>query len=79
MGFSGLRHFGPPLVHHMQLKIRKETSVSNFMLVDSPGMIDSPITQDSDFNKSGGFDRGYGEYIYLLCSFMKYIPFFRII
>jgi ribosome maturation factor RimP len=54
MGFSGLRQFGPPLVHHMQLKIRSNTSAQNFMLVDSPGMIDSPLARHSDFNKAAG-------------------------
>ena len=38
MGFSGLRTFGPTLLHHTQLKIRSNTAVENFMLVDSPGM-----------------------------------------
>mmetsp|Transcript_57897 Transcript_57897/g.131205 ORF Transcript_57897/g.131205 Transcript_57897/m.131205 type:complete len:393 (+) Transcript_57897:559-1737(+) len=58
MGFSGLRQFGPPLVHHMRLKIRADTNASNFMLVDSPGMIDSPV-QRSEFEKNSAFDRGY--------------------
>jgi GTP-binding protein EngB required for normal cell division len=40
LGFTGLRQFGPTLIHHSQLKYRK--SHLNFMLVDSPGMIDSP-------------------------------------
>lgn len=40
LGFSGLRQFGPTLIHHSQLKYRE--SKLNFMLVDSPGMIDSP-------------------------------------
>ena len=58
MGFTGLRQFGPPLVHHMRLKIRADTNASNFMLVDSPGMIDSPV-QRSEFEKNSAFDRGY--------------------
>ena len=33
MGFSGLRHFGPNLVNHMRIKIRKDTSTSDFMMV----------------------------------------------
>mmetsp|Transcript_8475 Transcript_8475/g.20922 ORF Transcript_8475/g.20922 Transcript_8475/m.20922 type:complete len:520 (+) Transcript_8475:221-1780(+) len=40
LGFAGLRQFGPTLIHHSQIKYRK--SPLNFMLVDSPGMIDSP-------------------------------------
>jgi hypothetical protein len=43
----------------MQLKLRKDTAVSNFMLVDSPGMIDSPVTRNSEFTKGDdAFDRG---------------------
>lgn len=42
MGFAGLRHFGPDLIHHTQLKIRSGLATPDFMLVDSPGMIDSP-------------------------------------
>lgn len=34
LGFTGLRQFGPTLIHHSQLKYRK--SDLNFMLVDSP-------------------------------------------
>lgn len=41
MGFSGLRGYGPALIQRTQLKVRKDINV-NFMLVDSPGMIDSP-------------------------------------
>jgi len=51
LGFAGLRQFGPTLIHHSQLKYRK--SHLNFMLVDSPGMIDSP-GGNQDF-----MDRGY--------------------
>eukprot|EP00586_Coscinodiscus_wailesii_P014046 CAMPEP_0172504944 /NCGR_PEP_ID=MMETSP1066-20121228/182386_1 /TAXON_ID=671091 /ORGANISM="Coscinodiscus wailesii, Strain CCMP2513" /LENGTH=172 /DNA_ID=CAMNT_0013281349 /DNA_START=322 /DNA_END=836 /DNA_ORIENTATION=- len=42
MGFSNLRQFGPTLIHHTQLKIRCGLGVEEFMMVDSPGMIDSP-------------------------------------
>lgn len=52
MGFGGLRMFGPTLIHHTQLKIRKDVASSNFMLVDSPGMIDSPVSSQE-------MDRGY--------------------
>ncbi|KAG7364756.1 dynamin family protein [Nitzschia inconspicua] len=51
LGFASLRQFGPTLIHHTQLKYR--TSRLNFMLVDSPGMIDSP-GGNKDF-----LDRGY--------------------
>lgn len=52
LGFSSLRQFGPTLIHHTQLKVRKDIRNSNFMLVDSPGMIDSPQQAVSS-------DRGY--------------------
>ncbi len=42
MGFAGLKNFGPTLIHHTMLKIRQSTAVKNFMIVDTPGMIDSP-------------------------------------
>ena len=52
MGFQNLRQFGPTLIHHTQLKVRKDIHNTNFMLVDSPGMIDSP-------HDSVSMDRGY--------------------
>jgi GTPase Era involved in 16S rRNA processing len=48
LGFSNLRQFGPTLIHHTQLKVRQDIQNSNFMLVDSPGMIDSPHADTSD-------------------------------
>lgn len=45
MGFSTLRGFGPRLINHTQLKIRKDTSITDLMIVDSPGMIDSPMVK----------------------------------
>ena len=48
MGFQNLRQFGPTLIHHTQLKVRKDIQNSNFMLVDSPGMIDSPHAESMD-------------------------------
>lgn len=53
IGFEGLRQFGPTLVHHAQLKVREGIRNSDFMMVDSPGMIDSPVS-------SGGMSSGYG-------------------
>lgn len=46
-GFSGLRQFGTGLINHLQLKIRRGTALKDVLLVDSPGMIDSPIAQTS--------------------------------
>lgn len=60
MGFAGLRTFGPQLVHLTKLKVRSNISYKNFMLVDSPGMIDSPMVRDQFGNaKHAVMDRGY--------------------
>ena len=37
MGFSGLKVFGPHLIHHTQLKIRGSLAMQDFMIVDTPG------------------------------------------
>ncbi len=54
MGFSALRQFGPTLIHHTQLKVRADTNTPSFMMIDSPGMIDSPVSQ-------AGMPQGYGD------------------
>ena len=70
IGFEGLRQFGPTLIHHAQLKVREDIRNTNFMMVDSPGMIDSPVSSGgmsmghnvtSSGNSSSGniMDRGY--------------------
>ncbi|CAM9447207.1 unnamed protein product [Choristocarpus tenellus] len=51
MGFLGLRQFGPTLIHHTSLKIRSGISTNSFMMVDSPGMIDSPVSRQSNFDR----------------------------
>lgn len=58
MGFRNLRQFGPTLIHHTQLKIRSSVRIQNFMLVDSPGMIDSPAGGSYSSN-ANSMDRGY--------------------
>lgn len=59
MGFSHLRQFGPTLMHHCVLKIRSDIS-SNFLIVDSPGMIDAPANYSGMLNPSSReMDRGY--------------------
>ena len=59
LGFSPLRQFGPTLMHHTTLKIRKEIQ-SEFIMVDSPGMIDSPANFEGIVNKgAAAMDRGY--------------------
>lgn len=52
MGFSGLRNFGPQLIHQTKLKIRSNIAVQNFMLVDSPGMIDSPMVRENFYQNA---------------------------
>lgn len=63
MGFSNLQHFGPSLIHHTRLKIRTNTNAPSFMMVDSPGMIDSPVTPSTtslaSTSRNETMDRGY--------------------
>ena len=65
MGFAQLRQFGPALIHHTQLKVRTGTQTGDFMMVDSPGMIDSPVSAGGMSSRGGGgggevvMDRGY--------------------
>jgi len=60
MGFSGLRVFGPNLIHHVNLKIRQDLALHDIMLIDSPGMIDSPTDSISYVGSGQGRrDRGY--------------------
>jgi len=63
MGFSNLRHFGPSLIHHTQLKIRSSINAESFMMIDSPGMIDSPVTASTthldSISRNTVMDRGY--------------------
>ena len=42
MGFAPLRSFGPPFMSHLKLKVREGLQIEDIMLIDSPGMIDSP-------------------------------------
>jgi GTPase SAR1 family protein len=56
LGFSDLKVFGPTLVNHTQLKVRSDIAIKNFMIVDSPGMIDSPAFRNQSDNS---MDRGY--------------------
>lgn len=75
MGFSGLRTFGPDLIHHTQvltylyswtratdtvvaqLKVRKDVAIKDFMIIDTPGMIDSPAMLNSSI--ASNMERGY--------------------
>jgi len=58
MGFANLRQFGPTLIHHTCLKVRSNLVTDNFMLVDSPGMIDAPGSSGRGDDNSS-MDRGY--------------------
>jgi hypothetical protein len=59
LGFSQLRQFGPTLMHHTALKIRSDIN-SNFIMVDSPGMIDAPANYSGMIQKDAQhMDRGY--------------------
>jgi septin family protein len=64
LGFGPLRQFGPTLMHHTQLKIRSDmTDQNNFIMVDSPGMIDAPanyagMLQSSSSSHGSGSDAG---------------------
>mmetsp|Transcript_13428 Transcript_13428/g.22405 ORF Transcript_13428/g.22405 Transcript_13428/m.22405 type:complete len:859 (-) Transcript_13428:99-2675(-) len=62
LGFSDLKMFGPVLVNHTQLKVRSDIAIKDFMIVDSPGMIDSPVAinqQQRNTTAAVGMDRGY--------------------
>jgi len=59
LGFAGLRKFGPTLVHHTALKVRCNVNDKGFMMIDSPGMIDSPVVVDKDGDNRNVVDRGY--------------------
>jgi hypothetical protein len=62
LGFSSLRRYGTALINHLALKIRGGVSTTNLMLVDSPGMIDSPTAPavagggEVDRSKERGYD-----------------------
>ena len=63
-GFTGLRSFGSGLVEHMKMKIRSKMAMQEVILIDSPGMIDSPA-DSVNFNQSKEKkgDRGYGRFL----------------
>lgn len=59
LGFGPLRQFGPTLMHHTALKIRSDIQ-SDFLMVDSPGMIDAPANYSGMLHAdSKVMDRGY--------------------
>ena len=64
MGFAGLRQFGPTLVHHAQLKVRRVSdgirNNADFMMVDSPGMIDSPVSSGGMMSTGYYYNDGWG-------------------
>jgi hypothetical protein len=61
-GFGGLRAYGPNLVNHVSLKVRAglSSTSSDIMIVDSPGMIDSPAGSSNPWDfAAASRDRGY--------------------
>lgn len=61
-GYTGLRSFGSNLVEHVKMKIRSKLALNEVIMIDSPGMIDSPAdsVNFSLSNLKKG-DRGYGK------------------
>ena len=50
--YKGLEQFGPTFVSHLKLKVRNSDVLRSLVLIDSPGMIDSPTrsrTRGYDF------------------------------
>jgi hypothetical protein len=60
-GFSALNRFGDVLIHRTMLKVRSGINPDvHFMIVDTPGMIDSPMVRNSAGEiKHAVMDRGY--------------------
>ena len=62
-GFQELRAFGPQFVHRFRVKTRKMPTESHMpmgmMVVDTPGMIDTPIHIDASRTSVEGQHRGY--------------------
>jgi predicted GTPase len=56
LGFDGLQWYGSGLLDHLCLKIRSGISFKDFLVVDSPGMIDDPRSQA---HGGAGGGRGY--------------------
>jgi hypothetical protein len=54
LGFGSLRQFGESLVSHVQLKVRSKMNLRGVFLVDSPGMIDSPMSTEQLASLSPG-------------------------
>ena len=63
LGFGPLRAFGPSFMNHFALKVRKGLNTDGLILVDSPGMIDSPksnaLPYDATMAERSTAERGY--------------------
>eukprot|EP00744_Colponema_vietnamica_P010055 GILI01014240.1.p1 GENE.GILI01014240.1~~GILI01014240.1.p1 ORF type:complete len:491 (-),score=107.80 GILI01014240.1:160-1632(-) len=61
--FQDLRDFNQNFVNHFRVKVRKLPQASGFpsdmMVIDSPGMIDTPVNHDKARTTVGGQARGY--------------------
>lgn len=53
-GFTQLRSFGPAMNSHLRLKIRAGLAMKDLIMIDSPGMIDSPVTTHNKHER--GYD-----------------------
>lgn len=52
--YKGLGKFGAAFLQHLKVKVRNRENLKNFILVDSPGMIDATDrTRDRDYNFAG--------------------------
>eukprot|EP00996_Jenningsia_fusiforme_P007219 NODE_966_length_1789_cov_26.352874_g852_i0.p1 GENE.NODE_966_length_1789_cov_26.352874_g852_i0~~NODE_966_length_1789_cov_26.352874_g852_i0.p1 ORF type:complete len:531 (+),score=98.53 NODE_966_length_1789_cov_26.352874_g852_i0:70-1662(+) len=58
--FGDLRQFGPSFLNHFKLKVRTLPADAvlpyNMMVVDSPGMIDTPLRQEQGQRDNRGYD-----------------------
>lgn len=63
LGFQSLSYFGPTLVNLTRLKYRRGLKNQDFMIVDTPGMIDSPASGSSSGvqmdTRQADISRGY--------------------
>eukprot|EP00051_Salpingoeca_urceolata_P006544 m.86447 g.86447 ORF g.86447 m.86447 type:complete len:566 (+) comp14877_c0_seq1:33-1730(+) len=53
LGFFGLQQFGEQLIPHLKLKVRSDLNTNDFAMVDSPGMIDTPVTLNRGYDFEG--------------------------
>lgn len=60
LGFQSLSYFGPTLINLTKLKYRKGLKSKDFMIIDTPGMIDSPqVGSSHSIGSNGNYGHGY--------------------